>query len=118
MVNELYVSLAILAGVFASLFVPFLLKVLEGKVKLNEFDHKQAYNAIVAAIWSWLFGVGIFSSYVVPDVPAEFLVYALAFIFGYGGDRLQKIALKVIWAVYEKQRQLAPEEVTSTPPPE
>ena len=108
MINELYLSLAILAGVAAALFVPFLIKVAQGKLKLEEFDHKHAYNAISVAVWSWLFGIGIFANYSTPDLPADLLVYLLAFIFGYGGDRFQIIALKVIAAIYEKRKQLEP----------
>ncbi len=116
MINELYLSLAILAGVFAALFVPFLIKVAQGKLKLTDFNHKHAYNAIVASIWSWLFGLGIFANYSTPDLPAEALAYLLAFVWGYGGDRFQKIFLKVIWALYEKKQPAVAVEILPTTP--
>ncbi len=104
MTDEMLVSIAILAGVIFKLVEPFLRKVADGTLEMDEFNKNYLFNAIIAAVWTWLIGTGIYLAFVPPDIANELIAYGVAFVFGWGGTDAQEELVKVIKVAYVRYR--------------
>lgn len=93
----MYMQYSILAvlllGSVLAQMMPYIRKVKEGKVK--SFDFQYAKKTAIAALWSSLLTLPVYTSWEVPSgIVDVFIVHVMAFLFGFGGLELQKEGLK------------------------
>jgi len=96
MVDLLVILLVMYVGLIASIIVPYKRKKAEGKIEI--FDLKFLWHAIVTAFWEFIAGITLYLGW---NPPADLLIsdvaiLVVAFAFGYGGLEGQKQLEKVL----------------------
>ena len=81
---DIIIQFAIFLGIFLRLIFPYLRK--RDFNPLIDFDWKFVHRSLITAVWEFIMGIVVFTSWEVPaDIISISFTYILAFSLGWGG---------------------------------
>jgi hypothetical protein len=80
---ELYLIFGIFLGIFASMMMPFLQKVMNDELTWNDFDMNYAAKAVATLIWSAIAAVFVFFAYPGLQETDPFRIVLIGLVYGF-----------------------------------